>query len=669
MKKRFAFIAPLLLVPFLSGCEQKVYTVTFDAGSGNQITSSEVKKGDLVTKPDDPTRLGYDFINWTYEGEEWDFDLNTIEKDIVLQANYLLHDYTVTFKNSDGTVLETQENLHYGDTVTYKGSEPVAPNQEIKYTYTFTGWDKELKVTDDMVFTATYTYRDKKYHYLYKDTYANKVLYEYYTDEENDTKAYYTDVPKDEVRNGVHYHFLEWELNDNGKGEKIYTAKYDRYSVDLTYNRNVVTGYTGTGNEVVIPLEHDGYKVEIIGNNCFKGLTFITSVELPTTIDDVYSGAFEGCTGIKKLNFEGSLHFLEVGAFKDCTSLEEITIPNSIINLTNKAFEGCSALKYNEYENGLYLGNKDNPYLVLSSVKNNQVTSFVVHEKCEIIAGNAFLNCSNLENVSIPSHIRAFGQDTLKGCTSLKPNEKDNGLYLGNEDNPYVVLYKAKDLNITEINIQDGCKSICDQALMGCVKLENVTMPDSLVEIGMLAFQNCKALKSVVVPKNVTNIYAFAFCQCSNLESITLSEGLLYLEPDVFSQCKKLDNVVIPDSLIYLGFEAFYLCENLKSISLPNNIKEIFSKAFYACKSLETITLPEGVELIERDAFQMCINLQSINLPNSLKEIGQKVFSGDKNLKYIYFDGTEEEWNAVKKDDAWNQGISDVTVLFKTVVE
>ena len=50
-------------------------------------------------------------------------------------------------------------------------------------------------------------------------------------------------------------------------------------------------------------------------------------------------------------------------------------------------------------------------------------------------------------------------------------------------------------------------------------------------------------------------------------------------------------------------------------------------------------------------------------------QIGQKVFSGDKNLKYIYFDGTEEEWNAVKKDDTWNQGISDVTVLFKTVVE
>ena len=58
--------------------------------------------------------------------------------------------YTVTFKNYDGTVLETQK--------VEKGKGATAPADPVREHFTFAGWDKSFdKVTSDLVITATYT--------------------------------------------------------------------------------------------------------------------------------------------------------------------------------------------------------------------------------------------------------------------------------------------------------------------------------------------------------------------------------------------------------------------------------------------------------------------------------------------------------------------------------
>ena len=73
-----------------------------------------------------------------------------------LNASPIEIEYTVTFKNYDGTILSTQKVLS-GEVPVYEGSTPVRESDG-EYNYTFNGWLPELgPVTGNVEYVAQYT--------------------------------------------------------------------------------------------------------------------------------------------------------------------------------------------------------------------------------------------------------------------------------------------------------------------------------------------------------------------------------------------------------------------------------------------------------------------------------------------------------------------------------
>ncbi|MDE7181676.1 MAG: InlB B-repeat-containing protein [Clostridia bacterium] len=80
------------------------YTVTYDldGGTWSNANSVEVEAGAKVTKPSNPTKEGYNFGGWTYNGSAYDFD-TTVSGDITLKATWNKASYAVSWNLDGGT--------------------------------------------------------------------------------------------------------------------------------------------------------------------------------------------------------------------------------------------------------------------------------------------------------------------------------------------------------------------------------------------------------------------------------------------------------------------------------------------------------------------------------------------------------------------------------------
>lgn len=111
--------------------------VSFETAGGNNIDTIEVKKGEKVTRPIDPKKMGHTFKEWILNGKTFDFE-TPITEDITLLATY--EDvYSIYFDSDGGTIVASG---------TVKGGKIAKPEDPTKNGYKFLGWYLEDKVYD-----------------------------------------------------------------------------------------------------------------------------------------------------------------------------------------------------------------------------------------------------------------------------------------------------------------------------------------------------------------------------------------------------------------------------------------------------------------------------------------------------------------------------------------
>ena len=78
-------------------------------------------------------------------------------------TNQLVANFTVTWKNWDGEVLETDTGVGYNEAPSYDGEQPTKPADD-EHHYSFKGWDKQIsQITESTTFTAQFGAIDHEY--------------------------------------------------------------------------------------------------------------------------------------------------------------------------------------------------------------------------------------------------------------------------------------------------------------------------------------------------------------------------------------------------------------------------------------------------------------------------------------------------------------------------
>lgn len=155
--------------------QKRNYTVTFDAnGHGTAPAEQTITAEGIASEPTAPEATGYTFGGWYKEPEcTTAFDFATpITGNITLYAKWTVNKYTITFKNYDGTELQSSE-VAYGETPAYTGAAPTR-EQTAQYTYTFSGWSPALYPADkDQEYTAQFNTSTRQYTVTWYDGTGN----------------------------------------------------------------------------------------------------------------------------------------------------------------------------------------------------------------------------------------------------------------------------------------------------------------------------------------------------------------------------------------------------------------------------------------------------------------------------------------------------------------
>ena len=373
-----------------------------------------------------------------------------------------------------------------------------------------------------------------------------------------------------------------------------------------------ISNYIGTSTEMIIPKTINSVKVTSIGAFAFLECTSLTNVVIPDSVTSIGLGAFGYCTSLTSVVIPDSVTSIGEGAFYYCSSLTSVVIPDSVTSIGANAFDFCSNLQYNEYDNAYYLGNNENPYLILVKSKNTSITFCIIHENTKFIHSDAFRDCDSLTSVVIP----------------------------------------------------DGVTNIGHSAFRDCDNLDSVIIPDSVTHIGNMAFYRCFSLTNVVIPDGVTNIGHNAFYFCKNLVSISIGSSVTSIGDCAFLACFKLIEVINHSSLniqvgpLDYGEVGHYAKEVHQGESKIVNQDKYLFYTYNGVNYLlgytgnETdLVLPanyngETYEIYQH-AFYWHSSLTSVVIPNSVTSIGVMAFNGCDHLTDVRYTGTSNEWLSV----------------------
>ena len=451
---------------------------------------------------------------------------------------------------------------------------------------------------------------------------------------------------------------------DSGMGE--YTFHFMApdsgllYETDNSFEHFYLSGHKGTNGDASVPELYSGRDVVAILPSAFYGNTTLVSLKLPDTITYIGESAFKNCINLRKVNIPAGVSSLEFGVFSGCESLTELLeIPFNEKNYFGYFF-GAYSYKDNETSVPeslktvtLRAGSKVSDYAFANCV---YITDIVLPDGLLSIGAYAFMKCTSLRNIKIPSDsVTTIGEHAFSGCASLEWFEIPDSVTSVDESilegcNNIRVLKLGKGLRLeniadyTEGKSLDGGKHINGNPFLGLDKSRSMlekyevasdhpqfavdergvlyyklNVGEDAIPVAVIDAPAMANLTGYELPDHIVEICPYAFAYNTTIKSVDLeyvrlignhaffeASGLVYVNFSEPTQVSAEFEAAIQDKQYsqYIRSSAFMGCSSLQSANIGSpTIVGIEELAFADCPMLKTVSLGKNIQVLGLRAF------------------------------------------------------------------
>ncbi len=619
-----------------------IVEITYDTTEGHDVTAFSVSGAEKV------------------EGSENQYK---ITGNLVVTYSEEIQKFTVTWKNWDGSTLETDTLVPYGTTPEYNGETPTR-EETASHSYTFTGWDQELNpVTGDITYTAIF---DSEIKASYDFTIEDGIITSYTgTDTYVVLPSTYSLADMVETRSAT----LTYEELSNFDGDfanapmalkLMYLGGF--YCTinggERTFYKNIFEFTEAMNtldpdwqtNESLFPIQIDGATYEIVLNGMDDGMESVEYAIFPIQYAMITAESLGKPFSI---------------TFSDGTALENQTSAEQTFNQMMTIFEQKEAELKAQNPDITDEELMDQIYRIKFTTAPFRTGTVVAGDDFEVtgIADGVFAN-SDIETIRISENITSIGTGILSGCSNLKEIifsatncETTLNSFIGLSNSVTITVTsnvrRIPSYFLVEVSNDDGTlvESDITPIQLKELKIEN----DIAIEgIGAYAFYGSSALTNVDFMKSGNWVLANHFYVTygtSRISAEDLSNNVTIIEylTSTYSSFYWLngDYVVaypfeIEDGVItdYTGLGGAVVIPSTYSIALDGTIIEGDD---YQIMAIDSATW-DGQS--HRGSFAYS-NITSIVIPDSVTSIGNSAFSGCTSLTDVYYTGDINDWVSI----------------------
>ncbi len=428
MRKFIYVLAPFMCASFLSGCNEKSYTVTWKNYDGSILeVDTNVREGSKPTyNGQTPAKGGNEFCNYSFAG--WDKNLEEVHSDQI---------YFATFNTDANPTTTTVFELYMKNSFEFKFDSITSAE----------GTNLSIDWGDGTVNNETsHLYENPGNFVMMVANMANvkcdsnpsitsisfgntisKIVNSAFWSCSNITSVKFSDnlttIEAGAFYNCTSLSNLEFSSNLTtiGSSSFYYCTSLKKLFIPALVETIGSLAFTGCSNLEEIKVDPSNEHFDSRDNcNCLINTNKQTLILgcnksfIPNGVSTIGISSFINCYYLESIDIPETVTRIEDDAFHRCIRLKSVTIPSSVTFLGYSVFFGCATL-----ENVEILSNyvKTIPFKCFYrcfKLKNINIPTSVTK-----IGSNSFCQCTTLKSIFIPKEVTVVEDDVFFGCTSL----------------------------------------------------------------------------------------------------------------------------------------------------------------------------------------------------------------------------------------------------------